>query len=190
VTNNKKNYLGLSITPPELRKPKKEQKQQAQGDSTTVGVIQSISSNSIHPLYIKIRNKLIKVNIFDAIRPASLEDLPIIQDIEGHFKVGESVQVFWKQGKHYLYPPEQLSDKALKFCRVIAIQGNYLRLQTREDEFRSCHICDITDIVSPHPLHEYKVGEYTIGRIVNEKQITLRKSLVLNGLPTTMKQVI
>lgn len=32
-----------------------------------------------------------------------------------------------------MYPPEQLSDKSLKFCRVIAIHGNSLRLQTKKD---------------------------------------------------------
>ncbi len=103
--------------------------------------------------------------------------------------MGDKVQVYSKKGKHYLYPPEQLSDKNLRYCRIISIQGNFLRVQIKEDEFRNCHICDITDLISPHPLHEYEVGDYTIGRIVNEKQITLRKSLVLNGLPENMKQV-
>ena len=34
------------------------------------------------------------------------------------------------------------------------------------------------------------MGDYTIGRIVSEKEITLRKSLVLHGLPQTMKDVV
>lgn len=47
-----------------------------------MGVIQSVSSKSIHPIYIKLKNsKLVKINIFDGIRPASLDDLPIITDI-------------------------------------------------------------------------------------------------------------
>lgn len=108
-----------------------------------------------------------KISIFDGIRPASLEDLPIIQDLESNFKVGEKVQVFSKKGKFYLYPPEQLSDKNLRFCRIINIQGNTLRVQIKDDEFRNCHICDVTDLISPHPLHELQVGDYTIGRIVN-----------------------
>jgi rRNA biogenesis protein RRP5 len=100
------------------------------------------------------------------------------------------VQVFSKKGKHFLYPPEQLSDKNLRFCRVIKVHGNSLRVQTRENEFKNCHVCDITDLVTPFPLHEYQVGDYTIGRIVSDKEITLRKSLVLNGLPQTMKDVV
>ncbi len=133
-----------------------------------MGVIMSVSSKSIHPIYIKLKNnKLVKINIFDGIRPASLDDLPIITDIPNHFAVGSRVQVFAKRGKYYLYPPEQLSDKQLRFCRVVAIHGNSLRLQTKENEFKNCHICDITDLVTPYPLHEYQVGDYTIGRIVS-----------------------
>jgi hypothetical protein len=118
-----------------------------------MGVIQSISGKSIHPIYIKLKNKLVKINIFDGIRPASLDDLPVITDIEANYQVGSRVQVFYKKGKYYLYPPEQLSDKSLRFCRIITIHGNSLRVQTRENEFKNCHICDITDILSPHPLH-------------------------------------
>lgn len=44
--------------------------------------------------------------------------------------------------------------------------------------------------MTPHPLHEYQVGDYTIGRIVSDKEITLRKSLVMNGLPQSMKDVV
>lgn len=155
-----------------------------------MGVIQSINSKSIHPIYVKLKNKLVKINIFDGIRPASLDNLPIITDLESHYQVGSRIQVFSKKGKYFLYPPEQLSDKNLRFCRVITIHGNSLRVQTRENEFKNCHICDITDLISPHPLHEYNVGDYTIGRIINEKEITLRKSLVLNGLPQSMKEVV
>ena len=84
VINSKKNYLGLTITPPELRKGKKEAEKSkiaATGESTSIGIIQSVNNKSIHPIYIKIKNKLVKVNIFEGIRPASLEDLPIIQDV-------------------------------------------------------------------------------------------------------------
>lgn len=34
------------------------------------------------------------------------------------------------------------------------------------------------------------MGDYTVGRIISEKEITLRKSLVLNGLPQSMKEVV
>lgn len=84
VINNKKNYLGLTITPPELRKGKKEAEKSkiaASGESTSIGIIQSVNNKSIHPIYIKIKNKLVKVNIFEGIRPASLDELPIIQDV-------------------------------------------------------------------------------------------------------------
>lgn len=155
-----------------------------QNESTSVGIIQSINSKSIHPIYVKIKkSKLIKINIFDGIKPASLDDLPIIQDLQSNFKVGEKVQIFAKKGKYYLYPPEQISDKNLRFCRIISVQGNSYRLQTKEDEFRNCHICDVTDIISPHPLHQYQIGEYTIGRIVDDKNICLRQSIVANGFP-------
>jgi hypothetical protein len=156
VATNKKNYLGLTITPPELRKSKNQTEpssQEKDRDSTQMGLIQSVTSKSIHPIYIKLKNKLVKINIFDGVRPASLDDLPLITDIEGHYQAGSRVQVFSKKGKHYLYPPEQLSDKNLRFCRIIAIHGNSYRVQTRENEFRNCHICDITDLVSPYPLH-------------------------------------
>lgn len=99
-----------------------------------MGVIQSINSKSIHPIYIKMKsNKLVKINIFDGIRPASIDDLPIIQDIESHYHVGERIQVFYKKGKYYLYPPEQLSDKSLRFGRIIKIHGSSLRVQTKEN---------------------------------------------------------
>lgn len=156
VTNNKKNYLGLTLTPPEMRKAKTSKKGEIvenDAEGTSMGVIQSISPKSIHPIYIKLKNRLIKINIFDGIRPASLDDLPIIQDIESNYQVGQRVQVFQKKGQFYLYPPEQLSDKSLRFCRVIGIQNNSLRLQIKKDEFKSCHICDITDLISPFPLH-------------------------------------
>ena len=76
---------------------------------------------------------MVKINIFDGIRPASLEDLPIIQNIKDNFAVGEKVHLFSKKGKYYLYPPEQMSDKNLRFGRVINIQGNSMRIQTKED---------------------------------------------------------
>ena len=59
-----------------------------ENDSTSVGIIHSIRDNSIHPIYIKLKNKLIKINIFDGIRPASLDDLPTIQDIASNFAIG------------------------------------------------------------------------------------------------------
>ena len=109
VTNNKKNYLGLTITPPDLRKKKTQHpqvdKEENGKESTTFGVIQSIQSKSIHPLYIKIKNKLIKLNIFEGIRPASLENLPIVQDLQSHYQIGERIQIFQKKGKYFLYPP-------------------------------------------------------------------------------------
>ena len=153
-------------------------------------MVQSIRNNSIHPIYVKYKNKLVKVNIFNGIRPASIEDLPIIQNLEDNFASGDKVQLFTKKGKYFLYPPEQLSDKSLRFCRVINIQGNTLRLQTKEDEFRTCNITDVTDIISPHPLHEYQPGDYVIGRIIGEKGICLRKSVVVDGFAGNMKEVL
>jgi hypothetical protein len=98
-----------------------------------MGVVHSISAKSIHPIYIKLKNKLIKVNIFDGIKPPSIDDLPLITDLESHYQIGSRVQVFSRKGKFYLYPPEQLCDKELRFCRIVAIQGNLLRVQTKEN---------------------------------------------------------
>lgn len=84
VAANKKNYLGLTITPPELRKNKEKAEVKSgkeEKESSQMGVIQSISAKSIHPIYIKLKNKLVKINIFDGIRPASLDDLPLITDL-------------------------------------------------------------------------------------------------------------
>lgn len=76
----------MTITPQDQRKA--QNKKQTEGgvtndkDSQSMGVIQSINSKSIHPIYVKLKNnKLVKINIFDGIRPASLDDLPIIQDL-------------------------------------------------------------------------------------------------------------
>lgn len=41
------------------------------------------------------------------------------------------MQVYSQKGRYYLYPPEQLSDKNLRFCRIISVQGNSLRVQTK-----------------------------------------------------------
>lgn len=83
VVSSKKSYLGLTLTPPELRKNKEKTESQPreEKDSNQMGVIQSISAKSIHPIYIKLKNKLVKINIFDGIRPASLDDLPVITDL-------------------------------------------------------------------------------------------------------------
>ena len=74
------------MTPPALRKPK-AQKEKTENKKTEQewadgGIIQSVNSKSIHPIYIKIKNKLVKVSIFEGIRPASQQDLPLIQNLE------------------------------------------------------------------------------------------------------------
>ena len=76
VGSKKKNYLGLSLTPPSMRKAKgkevgegREKKGKEWGEG---GVVQSVNPDSIHPIYIKARNKLVKVSIFDGIQPPSL----------------------------------------------------------------------------------------------------------------------
>ena len=66
-----------------------------------MGVVHSISAKSIHPIYIKLKNKLIKVNIFDGIKPPSIDDLPLITDLESHYQIGSRVQVFSRKGKLY-----------------------------------------------------------------------------------------
>lgn len=37
-----------------------------------MGTIQSVNTKSIHPIYIKIKNRMAKISIFDGIRPASI----------------------------------------------------------------------------------------------------------------------
>ena len=77
-----------------------------------MGSIQSIEMNSINPIYIRLKNnKIIKICVFDGIKPAALSNLPMIQNLSENFEIGQKVKIFRKKNKYYLYPPEQLSDK-------------------------------------------------------------------------------
>lgn len=124
-----------------------------------MGTIQSINPKSIHPIYIKLKsNKFAKISIFDGVRAPSLNEVHIIQNLEEHYKVGQQVRVFRKNKQFFLYPPEQMKDPELRYCRVLDVKGSHLRIQTGENEFKNCHITNVTDIVTPYPLSEYKVG--------------------------------
>jgi hypothetical protein len=135
---------------------------------------------------VKLRTKLVKISIFGGIRPASLQDLPIISNLTENFEIGQKVRVFRKGKEYFLYPPEQLSDKSLRICKVVGQKGSILRLQVGKSEFKNCHICDITDVITPFPFAEVKVGEYKIGRLLNNGMICLRDSIVINGIPKSM----
>jgi hypothetical protein len=78
----------------------------------------------------------------------------------------------------------------LRICKIIKAQDGYLRVQIKKDDFRSCHISDITDLITPYPLSEYKIGEYTICRIIDEKFVNLRKSIILKGFSKNMQEVL
>lgn len=99
------------------------------GEETYHGTIASIDPKSINPIYIKLRTKLVKISIFNGIRPASVQDLPIIKNLTENFEVGQKIRVFRKGKEYFLYPPEQLSDKNLKICKVVGQKGSILRLQ-------------------------------------------------------------
>lgn len=91
----------------------------------------SIVHNSINPIYIQLREKIvIKISIFKGIKPASLNNLSVIQNLSENFEVGQKVRVFRKGKEYFLYPPEQLSDKDLRICRVVSFKGSFVRLQT------------------------------------------------------------
>jgi hypothetical protein len=142
----------------------------ATGESVEMGVIQSVNKKSIYPIYIKLKsNKFAKISIFDGVRAPSLNEAHIISNLEEHYKVGQNVRVFRKGKSYFLYPPEQMKDKELRFCRVLDVKGSHLRVQTGDKEFKNCHITNITDIITPYPLSEFKVGEYTIGRIISDQ---------------------
>lgn len=83
-----------------------------------------------------------------------------------------------------------MKDKDLRYCRILGIKGSHIRVQTGDKQFKNCHITNVTDIITPYPLSEYKVGEYTIGRIIGDNEICLRKSIVQNGIPKSMQECI
>lgn len=83
VANTKKGYIGLTLKTPELRKSNNKSNKEllinkssdSKNEETSMGTIQSIDTKSINPIYIKIRQKLVKISIFNGICPPSLLDL-------------------------------------------------------------------------------------------------------------------
>ena len=135
ISQIKKSLLILSLVPPTMRKQKSKKKEEiTKEEETTMGIIQSIDKNSINPIYVRLKNnKIVKICVFDGIKPAALSSLPIIQNLEDHFEINQKIKIFRKKNKYYLYPPEQLSDKELRICRVVAQQGSQLRLQIQQN---------------------------------------------------------
>lgn len=80
-----------------------------------------------------------------------------------------------KDNEYYLYSPdEEQTDDELKICRVVAIQSSIARLQFGKDQFGSCHITEVTDMILPNPLHtELDVGSYRVGRVISEGWFSL-----------------
>lgn len=185
---HKRNYASLSLVPPSMRKAKGEKKesQEAEGEETMSGTIVSVDQKSINPIYVKLKSKMVKISIFNGIKPAALGNLPIIRDLASQFEAGQHVRVFRKAKEYFLYPPEQLSDKALRICRVVGQKGAFLRLQVAKNEFKNCHISDVTDMILPYPFAEVNIGEYVIGRLLPNGAICLRNSVVMNGIPKNM----
>jgi hypothetical protein len=68
----------------------------SKNEETSMGTIQSIDTKSINPIYIKLRQKLVKISIFNGICPPSLLDLHKILNLEDNYKVGDHVKVFRK----------------------------------------------------------------------------------------------
>lgn len=189
MTLTNKTYLKLSLSRQSADKPKTaHSKTEESAAENTSGVIMSVNVGSIHPIYVKIKHKLVKIDAFSGIVPASLEALPVLQNIPEHFEVNKRVPLYKKKKGYSLYPPEQLCDPELRICRIVSRQGCSLRVQISCDEFRNCHICDVSDIISPYPLADFNVGSYAIGRIIDDKYICLRKTIVVNGFPKNMQE--
>ena len=65
------------------KKSTKNNEEELKGDEQTMsGIIQSIDKNSINPIYVKIKQKIVKISVFSGIKPAALSSLPIIQNLE------------------------------------------------------------------------------------------------------------
>lgn len=62
------------------------------------GTIQSVNTKSIHPIYVKLKSKIVKISIFSGILPASNSALETLRNLNQHFEVGQKVKVF-KKGK-------------------------------------------------------------------------------------------
>ena len=59
-----------------------KRKKEPINEEMTEGIIQSVNSKSIHPIYIKLKNHTIaKVSVFTGIRPASMNNLPLFRDL-------------------------------------------------------------------------------------------------------------
>ena len=95
-----------------------------------MGTIQSVNTKSIYPVYIKIKNRIAKISVFNGIRPPSIAEAHVITNLEDHYKVGQNVRVFRKGKQYFLYPPEQMKDKDLRYCRILGIKGSHIRVQT------------------------------------------------------------
>ena len=97
---HKKNFVTLTLLPPALRKTKTHQqvveKEKNEGEETMNGTIVSIDQKSINPIYVKLKSRLVKISIFNGIKPAALGNLPIIRDLKSQFEVGQQVRVFRK----------------------------------------------------------------------------------------------
>lgn len=66
------------------------------GEESYYGTIASVDPKSIHPIYIKLKSTLVKISVFNGIRPPSVQDLPIIKDLATNFQVGQKIRVFRK----------------------------------------------------------------------------------------------
>lgn len=113
--------------------------------------------------------------------------------LEEHFKVGDRVKVYIKDSEYFLYPPEQLTNPKNRICRVVGLKPPFARLQYEKDQFASCHISEVTDLILPNPINsELALGEYRVGRVLDEEGhwFSLRESIVKHGVPNDIKECI
>lgn len=137
----------------------------------------------------RLNKRLIALSIFKHI--AAPNKLQTVLPLEQHFRIGDRVKLYVKDNEYYLYSPEEETNPDLKVCRVVSIQGSVARLQYGKDEFGSCHITEVTDMILPNPLRtELEIGSYRTGRLISEGWFSLRESIVRHGIPKDMKECV
>ena len=56
-----------------ISKNKKTENKNISEEETTVGIIKSINTKAIYPIYLLVKGKIVRISVFNGIRPASLD---------------------------------------------------------------------------------------------------------------------
>lgn len=168
----KEGLLELALTLTRREKRKRSQSITLE-DGEKLATISSINTKSIQPIYVRFNKRLVALSIFKHI--AAPEKLQSMLPLEQHFRVGDKVKLYVKDNEYYLYPPQEQQFEELKICRIVAIQSSIARLQFDKDQFGSCHITEVSDMILPNPLKtELELGTYRAGRVISEGWFSLR----------------